>query len=176
MPHVSLSPSDNYTILTWTKLFEQNQIFTEGVYPHGTHAILALWHKFSLGLDVADLIRFGGPLLTMLIPFGAMYTVLRLTRSAGAAVFATAIFGVFGPRAEFIVPFSRQSAPLPQELSLGLALLTLAFVAMAVSTREKGHLYTVGAGTMAMAMIHPLPLFVFVALAIAVSSYCGHPR
>ncbi|MPZ70988.1 MAG: hypothetical protein GEU71_15905, partial [Actinobacteria bacterium] len=45
--NVSLSPSDNYTILTWTKLLEQNQIYTEGIYPHGVHAIMALWHKFS---------------------------------------------------------------------------------------------------------------------------------
>ncbi|MEO8322870.1 MAG: hypothetical protein ABI571_01890, partial [Actinomycetota bacterium] len=99
--HVSLSPSDNYTILTWTKLLEQNQIYTEGIYPHGVHAILALWHKFSLGLDTADLIRFSGPLMTLLIPIGALFTVLRLTRNPGAAVFAAAIFGIFGSRAEF---------------------------------------------------------------------------
>lgn len=161
--HVSLSPSDNYTILTWTKLLEQNQIYTEGIYPHGVHAILALWHKFSLGLDTADLIRFSGPLMTLLIPIGALFTTLRLTRNPGAAVFAASIFGIFGSRAEFLVPWARQSAPLPQELSLGIAMITLAFVAMAVTSRHKGHLWTVGAGCFAMAMIHPLPLFVFFA-------------
>lgn len=161
--HVSLSPSDNYTILTWTKLLEQNQIYTEGIYPHGVHAIMALWHKFSLGLDMADLIRFSGPLMTLFIPTGALFTVLRLTRNPGAAVFAASIFGIFGSRAEFLVPWARQSAPLPQELSLGIAMITLAFVAMAVTSRHKGHLWTVGAGCFAMAMIHPLPLFVFFA-------------
>ncbi len=171
--NVSLSPSDNYTILTWTKLLEQNQIYTEGIYPHGVHAIMALWHKFSLGQDMADLIRFAGPLMTLLIPVGALFTTLRLTRNPGAAVFAASIFGIFGSRAEFLVPWARQSAPLPQELSLGIALITLAFVGMAVTSRHKGHLWTVGAGTFAMAMIHPLPMFVFFAMGGALAIGAG---
>lgn len=171
--HVSLSPSDNYTILTWTKLLEQNQIYTEGIYPHGVHAIMALWHKFSLGQDMADLIRFSGPLMTLLIPVGALFTTLRLTRNPGAAVFAASIFGIFGSRAEFLVPWARQSAPLPQELSLGIALITLAFVGLAVTSRHKGHLWTVGAGAFAMAMIHPLPLFVFFAVGGALAIGTG---
>ncbi len=126
--HVSLSPSDSYTFMTWTKLLETNQLFPDGIYPAGVSALLALWHKFSLGLDVADLIRFGGPLMTTLIPVGAMYAVLRITKNAGAAVFAASIFGIFGARLEFVVPFSRESAPLPQEFSLAVGLLTLAFV------------------------------------------------
>lgn len=162
--HVSLSPSDNYTIMTWTKLLEQNIIFPDGIYPEGIHAMLALWHKFSLGLDMSELVRFAGPVVAMLIPVGTLYAVLRLTRNPGAAVFAAAVFGIFGARPEFIVPFYRASAALPQELSLSIALLTLTFVGMAVTTREKGHLWTVGAGTLAMAMIHALPLFFFLAL------------
>ncbi len=78
-------------------------------------------------------------MLTTLIPVGAM-TRYSESPATQAQPFRRRDLRSVRPAREFMVPFSRQSAPLPQEFSLGIGLLTLAFVAMAVTTREKGHL------------------------------------
>ncbi|MHB1711489.1 MAG: hypothetical protein ACYCV7_08810 [Acidimicrobiales bacterium] len=180
LKHQALSPGDAYVHMTWALQLDLNQLFPNGIYPMGLASVLSFVGKFSIGVPMPDVVRVMGPLIGTLIVLGIFYTVLRLSRSTGAALFAAATFGLFGTRAEWHEPWTRQTGALPQELSLALALLTLGIVGLAVVSRDRDHLWTIFAGALAMGMTHPLPLVLFglltLVLALVVGVATGHAR
>lgn len=167
LDHMSLSPPDSYHYMAWAKGLLANEIFTDGVYPHGMPALLAFTNKFNASASMLDVTRFIGPLIGTMIVYGIFYTIYRLTDNFGAATFAAGAFGLLGTRPEWHEPWFRQTGPLPQELGLAIVLLALPSAVLAVADREKDHLWTVAAACIAIGFTHPVPLPVFIVLATA---------
>lgn len=165
LDHLSLSPPDAYHHMAWAKEMIANNIFTDGIYPHGIAAVLAFVNKFDGSTSMLDVTRFMGPVIGTLLICGIFYTVYRFTDNAAAATFAAGTLGFLGTRPEWHEPWSRQTGALPQELALAVLLFALPSAVLAVVDRERDHLWTVGAAAVAMGFIHPVPVPVFVALA-----------
>ncbi|MEX2653449.1 MAG: hypothetical protein WD532_00285 [Acidimicrobiia bacterium] len=163
----TLSPPEAYVFLTWAKSFAGNELFVDGIYPHGLPVTVAFIGKLTPGIDLYEIIRYTGPLIGMLLVFGIFYLCLRLTANAGAALFAAGAFGLLGTLAEWHAPWTRQTGPLPQELGFAIALLALPSAVLAVTDREPGHLRTVTLAAVGIGLIHPVPLVVFLVMATA---------
>jgi len=163
----TLSPPEAYVFLNWAKAFAANQIFVDGLYPHGLPAFIAFLGKLTPGIDLYEIVRYTGALIGMLLVFGIFYAVLRLTANVAAALFAAGAFGLFGTLAEWHAPWIRQTGPLPQELGFAIALLALPSAILAVTDREPDHIKTVLWAAIAIGLIHPVPLVLFLLLAAA---------
>src|SRR5581483_1435575 len=171
--HAALSPGDDYVHMDWAAEFGHNKVFPNGIYPMGMASMLALVSKAAPGVNIADVTRFTGPIVGTLVIFGIFYLALRLSRSPGGALVAAGTFGLFGSRADWREPWSRQIGALPQELCVALALLGVAIVALAVISKEKDHRWTLLAAGIAMGMTHPLPLVFYVLLAPGMAVVVG---
>lgn len=164
LAHAALSPGDDYVHMTWALQLQSNILFPNGIYPMGMASVLSFVSKWSIGASMSQVVQVMGPITGTLMILGIFYTSLRLTRNAGAAIFASATFGLFGMRAEWHEPWSRQTGALPQELAIGMGLFALGIVGLCVASRNKDHLWTIFAATVAMGMTHPLPLVLFLLL------------
>ncbi len=156
---------DAYVHMTWAKGLAVNNLWPDGIYPMGMPSVISYVGKLSVIVDTAQVTRFLGPIVGMLMVFGIFYATLRLTRNAGAAVLAAGAFGLFGTRPEWHEPFNRQLGPLPQELAIALTFLAIPFAVWAVSQKDYGHLLTLGCVGVALALMHPVPIPVFLAFA-----------
>lgn len=118
--HAFLGASDGYVHLAWVKYLESQQIFHDGIYPYGYHAILSVLGSMTQ-VDRLLLLRFAGPIGGLLLVLSIAYAAARLRVRPGASVAAMALFGLgFGsplPANAF-----RQSQPLPQEFAAAFVL------------------------------------------------------
>lgn len=156
---------DAYVHMTWAKGLAVNNLWPDGIYPMGMPSVIAYVGKLSVMVDTAQVTRFLGPIVGMLMVFGIFYATLRLTRNPGAAVLAGGAFGLFGTRPEWHEPFNRQLGPLPQELAIAITFLAIPFVVWAVSQKDYGHLATLGCAGIVLALMHPVPIPVFIVFA-----------
>lgn len=166
MGHLSLSPPDTYHYMAWAKELLNNNLYVDGIYPHGIPSILAFTSKMNGFASMLDVTRFMGPLIGSLIVYGIFYVVYRLSDNFGAATFAAGAFGLLGTRPEWHEPWFRQTGALPQELGLAIALLALPSAVMCVVDRERDHLWTIAAACVAIGLTHPVPLPFFVLLVV----------
>lgn len=156
---------DAYVHMTWAKDLAVNQIWPDGIYPMGMPSMITYVGKLSVIVDTADVTRFLGPIVGMLVVFGIFYCALRLTRNPGAAILAAGAFGLYGTRIEWHEPFYRQVAALPQEMAIAITFLALPFAVWAVQQKDYGHLVTLGCAGATLAMMHPVPIPVFAVFA-----------
>ncbi|MPZ68417.1 MAG: hypothetical protein GEU71_02685 [Actinobacteria bacterium] len=153
---------DAYVHMTWAKGLAVNNLWPDGIYPMGMPSLITYVGKLSVLVDTAQVTRFLGPIVGMLMVFGIFYATLRLTRNPGAAILAGGAFGLFGTRPEWHEPFNRQLGPLPQELAIAITFLAIPFAVWAVSQKDYGHLATLGCAGVVLALTHPVPIPVFV--------------
>jgi len=113
--HAAFSVSDTYGHLAWVKFLGGNQIYHDGIYSHGYHAVISAMAKL-LFIDPYWLIRFTGPLGGVLLVLSVYYFALRITRSYVASLIAMVVYGlVTSP--DFPSLVARQTAAMPQEYS-----------------------------------------------------------
>lgn len=158
LAHASLAASDGYVHLTWTKEILAGNLFADGIYPRGMHAVLAVISTV-MPPSAFDLLRFGGPMFNTFLVFVLFALALRATRNYAVSVLAATAAGLLTlPRdiGGFLSTSLRQVATLPQEFALLFALLGLWMVAYAIARPTRGRFGYVGLAAFAVAMTHPL--------------------
>ncbi|MEX2653439.1 MAG: hypothetical protein WD532_00235 [Acidimicrobiia bacterium] len=136
----SLSPPDAYVHMAWADSFRDNQLWPDGVYPQGLAAIVSFIDFVTPFTELVDVVKFVGPLVGTFLVFAIFYAVLRLSRNAGAALFAAGLLGLFGANPEWREPWERLSGLLPQEFGLAIAFIAVVFAVLAVTEKGGGQL------------------------------------
>ncbi len=130
--HAYLGAPDSYVHLAWTKYLGANQLYRDGLYPHGYHAVLSALEKLTF-VDPVLILRFVGPLVGFLMVLSVYYVSRKLCRGLETlAAPGTLIFGLGIGLASGVL---RQASALPQEFS---ALFVLPGVYFAVRYLERG--------------------------------------
>ncbi len=151
--HAAYSLSDSYEHLAWVKYLGSNQIYADGVYPEGYHAIISALAKLSF-IDPYWLIRFFGGIGTSVLVAAIFYFTLRLTQSHAAGLVALAVYGLVSD-VRFPSGLARQTAALPQEYSLIFGLTAIYFLSLWLEHRRFGHLLVFLEATAITVLIHP---------------------
>lgn len=158
-PFVQVAPSvpDEYTHLLWTNLLMQSQIFPQGVYPEGYHALAAVLASFFF-IDPLNVLRFLGPLAGLLMVASLYQFVLEVTGSRLAALVAAAFFGLSTasplPEAAW-----RQISPLPEEFSAIFFPLALTHAVRYLRTGRRRELWFALLACLVAALVHPYGAF-----------------
>lgn len=153
LTHAAYSLSDPYEHLAWVKYLGNNQIYTDGIYPQGYHALISALAKLSF-IDPYWLIRFFGGIGTCVLVAAVFYFTLRLTRSHAAGLISLAVYGLISD-ARFPTALGRQTAALPQEYSLVFGLCALYFLSLYLEQQRTGHLLLFLEAVAITAFIHP---------------------
>ncbi len=162
--HAAPALSDAYVTLAWMKYMESKQLFHDGVYPHGFHAVLSVLRKIS-GIDPLLVLKFAGPLSCLLTVAGAWYCATSVTRSPVAGLAAAFVLGVLSR----ILPLdlTRQASTNSQEFGMAFVLPVVAFLGRYLDKGDRSDLIAASAGLAVTGLVHPLP-----ALAAGVSGAC----
>ena len=164
---VGLTPSGAYVQLTWARAINRSELWPDGIYPQGLPILLAMLGRAAPGVELADVVRFAGPVLGALTAAGLFWCVLRMTRNVGAATVAAASYGLFGSNAEWHSPWPSQVGVVPLTAALVLALFALPYAVAAVTERRRDHLVTTALASTAIGFVHPVALGFFLVLAAA---------
>lgn len=132
--HAAYTTSDSYVHLAWVKYLKHNDIYHDGVYPEGFHAIIASLARLTF-IDGYWLIRFLGPLAALVLVLSVYYFTLRVTRSSSAALISIVAYGIISdPR--FPSMIERQTAALPQEYAAIFILPGLYFLWLYIKEQD----------------------------------------
>lgn len=168
--HASYSVSDPYEHLAWVKYLGTNQIFRDGIYPEGYHAIISAMAKLTF-IDPYWMIRFMGGLGTTLLVVSIYHFTLRVTKDHGASLVALAVYGLVSD-ARFPSMLYRQQAALPQEYALIFGLPALYFLTLYLKEHRRSHLLLFVEAVAVTLFIHPyttLYLLIWAAIQVAFS-------
>ena len=110
--HPGLPFGDAPVHLKWARELELNDLFKDGVYPLGMHAIISSLNVL-LAVDLPTLYRLWGPLSTVLWVGTTIWAGARLSGSRWAGILAGALVGWVGTDVWW--DLRRQAATLPQE-------------------------------------------------------------
>lgn len=170
MIHAAMPLSDSYITLDWMKGVERRRLFYEpggGVYPRGLSIFMATIHKFSF-IDPIYVLKYTGPLNSLLTVAGILYVVYRLTRSKYAGLAVAALYGIgaglLGSEME------RQAATNSQEFALVFFLPTIYFAYKYLKERRQRDFLTAIAGLSVMGLIHTFVYF-FAVIAVGINIF-----
>jgi len=142
---------------------ESKQLYHDGIYPHGFHIILSALRKIS-AIDPVLVLKFAGPLASLLTVAGAWYCATRLTKSPTAGLVAAFVLGLL-PRA-LPLDYARQASTNSQEFGMAFVLPVVVFLSRYLDEGDRLDLTTAGAGLAVTGLVHPLP-------ALAAAAYTG---
>ncbi|HOV79229.1 MAG TPA: hypothetical protein PK728_03920 [Bacillota bacterium] len=111
--HAYFGASDPYFHLAWVKYLGLNEIYKDGVYPHGFEAIITSLSKIVF-LDPYFIVRFIGPLTGLLIILSIYFITLKSFKNAHAALISIFIYGLITD-SRFPSYVWRQISALPME-------------------------------------------------------------
>lgn len=144
------APPDTYLHLLWTKALGINRLYVDGVYPHGSHALLQVLHRFTV-LDEALLLRLAPGLVGVLLVVTIYWAVVRLTGYRGPAIIATALYGIFAFAGWLPLRLDLQGDVLAVDVAMVFLVPTFVFLAEALSrgaeeqgserAEERGEMY-----------------------------------
>lgn len=157
LAHPAFAASDDYVHLAWMRYLEAGELYHDGVYPMGMHAILVVAAKLTHASSY-DLLRFAGPIFNVFMVLLLYVVSLRVTRNTGVGLFCAAAVGITGFGNELGFNLMRQMATLPQEFGIVVALAATLMVIEYVARPTRGRLLAIGAGALAVMWIHPLPI------------------
>lgn len=127
--------SDSYVTLAWMKYINNRDLFHDGIYPQGFHIYLSYLSKFA-AVDSLYVLRYTGPLNTLLIAIGLYVVIRKLTNNAVGGLVAAWIYGVV----LVIVPLlsiDRQAATNSQEFAFVFIFPTIYFLVKFFQTERK---------------------------------------
>ena len=87
--------SDAYVTLAWMKYISGKILFHDGIYPQGFHIFLATVRKFA-AIDALYVLKYTGPLNSLLICLSIYYVVSRLSQRSAPGIIAASIYGLLG--------------------------------------------------------------------------------
>ncbi len=136
--HAAYFYSDVYLHLIWTKYLGLNQIYYDGVYPYGYHAVLSTFTKLSF-IDPYWILRYMGGIAGSLLVLSVYYFSFKMTKNRRAALLGLVVYGLIATELPSLV--LRHTSALPQEFAAIFVLPGLYFFWMYISGREKVHLF-----------------------------------
>lgn len=111
--HYAYVHIDMYTHLTFIKNISLNNLYNDGIYPRGFHAIISALHQLTF-LDSYWIVRFIGPLGGLLLVLSVYYFAVRMTGNRASGLIALVIYGLVN-HPDFPSVMFRQTAALSQE-------------------------------------------------------------
>ncbi len=170
MIHAAMPLSDSYITLDWMKGVERRMLFYEpggGVYPRGLSIFMATIHKFSF-IDPIYVLKYTGPLNSLLTVAGILYVTYKLTRSKYTGLAVAALYGIgaglLGSEME------RQTATNSQEFALVFFLPTIYFAYKYLKERRQRDFLTAIAGLSVIGLIHTFVYF-FAVIAVGINIF-----
>lgn len=148
--------ADSYVTLAWMKYINFREIFHDGIYPQGFHLFLAYLLKFA-PIDSLYILRYTGPLNTLLIAFFYYFVIRKLTGSTIGAIIALCIYGFWLPYTPFF-QMERQAATNSQEFAFTFIFPTIYFLFKYYQTSNKACLKVFFCGTVIIGLVHSLAL------------------
>jgi hypothetical protein len=162
--HAAPAMSDAYVTLSWMKYIDQRILFHDGIYPQGFHIFLDVLMKFS-AIDALYVLKYSGPLISLMMVCGIYFTVSRLSGNRTAGLIAALIMGFLG---EVLTgsAWERQSSTNSQEFAFVFIMPTLYFFYQYIRKNERKDRLTAAVGTTVIGLVHSLA-FAFLWLGIA---------
>lgn len=151
--HLYLGASDCYVHLAWLKYLGSNNIYIDGIYPSGYHAIIAALNKIFF-IDPYTILRFFGPLAGVLIVLSLYYVLKKNFTSSHIIWLAVCVYGIL---IDPIFPMDvwRQMSALPQEYAIIFFLPGLHFFDMFYKYNKNIYLLLAGECVALTLLIHP---------------------
>lgn len=167
---VSPGAADTYTHLLWTNLLLHSQVFPQGVYPEGMHAIAAVVAA-AFFVPPLNVLRFLGPTDGFLLILAVYTLALELSGNRLGAAVAALVFGL-GTGSPLPEAAWRQINPLPQELGAVFVPLALAFAVRYLRGGGRRALLATAAALAVGALIHPnAPMYAGIVLTCLAGAY-----
>ncbi|NTW05076.1 MAG: hypothetical protein HGA27_03015, partial [Peptococcaceae bacterium] len=138
--HAAPAMSDAYVTLAWMKYMDQRLLFHDGIYPQGFHIYLSIIRKFATN-DHLYILKYIGPMNTVLITLGLYFFILKITKQILPAIMAAFVFGVLGGSITGI-EWSRQVSTNSQEFALVFLLPAWYFILSYLQSSNKSYLWT----------------------------------
>lgn len=155
--HAAFSHIDSYVHLLWTKSIGSNEIYNDGIYPFGSHAVISSLAKITF-IDPYWLCRFLGPLTGVLLVLSVYYFALRVTQSYAASLISLVVYGLV-THAQFPAVVFRQTAALSQEFGAVFMLPGLYFFWLYIKTKKRSFLLLYAEALAITIMVHPYVTF-----------------
>lgn len=146
--------SDAHVTLAWIKYIDNRELFHDGIYPQGSHIYLGSLLKFAM-IDPLYILKYTGPLNTLLIVFSLYFSVSRFTGNRVSALIAASGYGIFGHLILGSV-WERQAATNSQEFAFIFILPSLYFLYHYLISGKKDDLWTAAAGITITGLVHTL--------------------
>ena len=154
---VRAAPGDpaTYLHLTWTRLLASNRIWLNGAYPLGAHSWIQAIAQFAR-VDEVLLVRTAGGLVGLLLTLAVYVSVRWAGGHRGAAVAATAMYGMFIYAGVLPAEAWRQQELHPFECGLVFLLPALMFFADFLDSQRQPILLLAGECLAAAFVLHPV--------------------
>jgi len=169
--HAYYGASDSYVHLAWVKYLGANEIYRDGIYAYGYHAILSALSKLTF-LDPYFILRFVGPLAGFMIVLSVYYFARKNFKSPYVALVAVLIYGIITDD-RFPSYVWRQISALSQEYAVIFLLPGLHFFNLYMKNGFNKYLLLSSCCIVLTILIHPY-VTVFIAISYAVLYLC-HP-
>ncbi len=167
--HAYYGASDSYVHLAWIKYLGANQMYRDGIYSYGYHAVLSALSKITL-IDPYFVVRFIGPLAGTLLVLSVYYFASRNFKGPYVALVAVLIYGMVTDD-RFPNEVWRQISALPQEYAAIFLLPGLHFFNLWLKNPANRYLWLSAECLAITIYIHPY-VTVFLSLGCAVMCLC----
>jgi len=162
--HAAPALSDAYVTLAWMKYFEARQVFHDGIYPSGFHIMLSAVRKIS-AIDPLLVLKFMGPLVSVLTVVAIYYFVSRTTKSYVGGLVGAFVYGVLPQWLP--LAYERQSSTNSQEFGMLFLLPVTWFVLRYLTDGDNYDLSAAACGIAVVGLVHPLPAAFLASFVIA---------
>lgn len=165
LTHATPPMTDSYVTLSWMKYINERILFHDGIYPQGFHIVLATLLKFA-AIDALYVLKYTGPLDTMIIVFGLYYFIGKTTGNFFSGLIGATVYGL-GNTVLFSGDVGRQIATNSQEFSFSFIFLSLYFLIAYVVDERRENLIVGMLGTSIIGLVHSLG-YAYIGFAIMV--------
>jgi len=148
--------ADSYVTLAWMKYIDARDLFHDGIYPQGFHIYLATIFKFA-AVDALYILRYTGPLNTVMFTLGLYIVIRKLTKNGIGAIVAAFIFGIYWVVAPVhAIEVDRQAATNSQEFAFVFIFPAIYFYIKYFLNKHKEDLLVAVVCTAIIGLVHSL--------------------
>ncbi|WP_075619603.1 hypothetical protein [Paenisporosarcina indica] len=148
--------ADSYVTLAWMKYIDARDLFHDGIYPQGFHIYLATIFKFA-AVDALYILRYTGPLNSVLFTLGLYIVIRKLTKNGVGALLSAFIFGIYWVVAPVhAIEVDRQAATNSQEFAFVFIFPAIYFYIKYFLNKHKEDLLVAIICTTIIGLVHSL--------------------
>ncbi len=166
-PLTNAAPTPSlYLHLDWLKGLGRDEVYSGGLYPYGSYALLSALNQFAM-VDEGLLLRATEGLIGVLVAAVIYATVRRFTKNRGPAVLVAALYSIFSFAGWLLIYPLSPGRIIPLELAIALLPVTIGFLADYLAEGKNASLLLFFQGLASVFLIHPLVGFVALAALVA---------